>query len=91
MASKQKWFKLGLIKKGKSGNNYITLGNPKGKYEPLNVEVIVTDMSGKVLTKSTNPNLNVQNPRKRPGITVEQAERIPEYILAELSLPPAKE
>ena len=35
--------------------------------------------------------LQVQNPRKRPGITDEQLARIPEYVLAELYLAPPKE
>lgn len=35
--------------------------------------------------------LNVQNPRKRPGITPEQLEKIPDFVVAELFIPPAKE
>jgi len=85
-----RWIKLGSIRKGKKGNNYVTLGTAKSKFEPVNVEVTVTDLSGKVLAKVMNPNFNAQNPRKRNGITAEQAAKIPEYILAELSLAPAK-
>lgn len=85
-----KWIKLGTIRKGKKGNNYIALGTAKSKYEPVNVKVTVTDLSGKVLAEVTNPSLNAQNPRKRAGITEEQAAKIPEYILAELSLAPDK-
>lgn len=88
--NKAKWIKLGQVKLGKTGNNYISLGTPKSKFEPVNVRLVITDLQGKVLADVTNPSLNAQNPRKRPGITPEQAEKIPDYLLAELSLPPAK-
>lgn len=35
--------------------------------------------------------LNVQNPRKRPGITPEQLAKIPDFVLAEIFIPPAKD
>jgi hypothetical protein len=87
----KEWIKLGAIKKGKTGNNYIAFGTPKSKFGPVNVELVVKDLTGKVLATIVNPNVNVQNPRKRPGITPEQAALIPEYLLADLSLPPAKD
>lgn len=33
--------------------------------------------------------LQVMNPRKRPGITEEQLQKIPDYVVAELLVPPA--
>jgi hypothetical protein len=35
--------------------------------------------------------LQVMNPRKRPGITEEQLGKIPDYVLADLVLPPPDE
>ena len=94
----KKWVKLGAIKaskktdaNGKSTGSYISLGTPKSKYEPSNVRIVVTDLKGNTLADVTNPTINVQNPRKRVGITAENLAKIPEYLLAELSLPPAKE
>lgn len=40
---------------------------------------------------SKNQILNVQNPRKRPGITEEQLSKIPDFVVAEIFIPPAKE
>jgi hypothetical protein len=81
---------VGQIKKGKSGNNYISLGSPKAK-NPVNVEIRVTDGAGNVLFEGKNPLLNISNPRKRAGITDEDMARIPEYLMANLAIPPAKE
>lgn len=96
MADSNKWVKLGAIKAskkkdeaGKPTGSYIQLGTPKSKFEPVNVRVIVTDLKGNVVKDVTNPNINVQNPRKRPGITDEQKSKIPDYLLAELSLAPS--
>lgn len=85
-----KWLKLGLIKKSDKGTQYLQLGTPKSKYEPVNVELVVKDLNGKVLASVTNPSINVNNPRKRPGITETQLASIPDYIMAELTLPPPK-
>jgi hypothetical protein len=85
-----KWIKLGSIKKGKTGNQYMALGSPKSTYEPVNVTVTVKDLSGKVLAEVVNPALSIQNPRKRPGITEDQLNKIPEYLLADVSLAPAR-
>ena len=35
--------------------------------------------------------LNIQNPRKRPGITEDQLAKIPDWVLAEIYIPPAKD
>lgn len=91
MVKNKDWINLGAIKKGKKGNQYIALGSPKSKYKPVNVEVVVKDLDGKVLAQALNPTFNVQNPRKRVGATEEQLAKIPEYLLAELSLAPAKD
>lgn len=86
----KEWVKLGAIKKSDKGSQYIALGI-KGKYKPCTVEVTVKDSTGKVIATATNPNITIQNPRKRKGITEEDAAKIPEFLLAELSLPPVKE
>jgi len=89
--TKSKWLNLGSVRKGRSGNTYIQLGSPKDKYNPVTVELIVKDPAGNVLAKVENPALNTQNPRKRPGVTEEQLAKIPEFLLANVTLPPAKE
>jgi hypothetical protein len=91
MSGSKEWFNIGLIKVGKSGNNYMALGTPKSKYKPVNIELVVKDLEGKVLTTVTNPTLNVSDPRKRGGLTEEQLGNIPTWVKAEISLPPAKE
>lgn len=85
------WFKLGTIRRGETGNQYISFApNAKDK-TPLTIEITVKDASGNVLSHVVNPkNLQVQNPRKRPGITPEQVEKVPEWLMAEISLPPVK-
>ncbi len=84
------WFNVGQIKVGKTGNSYLTLGSPKSKV-PLTVELVVKDATGKVVATVTNPNLNIQDPRKRAGITEEQLALVPSWIKAEVALPPSKE
>lgn len=84
------WLKLAVIKKNDKGNQYLSFGNPESKYKPVNVELVVKDAGGAVLATVTNPKLTIQNPRKRPGITEEQLAKIPEYILADVSLAPSK-
>lgn len=37
---------------------------------------------------SKNQIINIQNPRKRPGITDEQLSKIPDFVVAELFIPP---
>ena len=91
MAANKEWHNVGTIKTGKTGNSYLALGNPKSKYKPVNVELVVKDLNGKVLATVVNPNLNVQDPRKRPGATEEQIASVPAFIRAEVSLPPDKE
>lgn len=92
MGTKNKdWLRIGSIKKSDKGHQYLTLGTEKAKFKPFTVELIVKDATGKVLAHVTNPNLNVQNPRKRPGISEEDANKIPSFLMADVSLPPAKE
>lgn len=91
MAKNTQWIKVGAIKTSSKGNDYLALGSPKSSYKPVNVKLVVEDMEGKVLATVLNPNLNVQNPRKRKDITEEQLSKIPSYLKAELTLPPDKE
>lgn len=86
----KEWHKIGTIKNGKTGNKYLALGSPKSKYKPVNVELVVKDLDGKVLATVVNPNLNCSDPRKRPGITEQQLGLIPDYVVAEVTLPPDK-
>lgn len=53
----------------------------KGRYMKVNSTISLTE--GQIL--------NVQDPRNRPGITEEQLAKIPDFVVAELFLPPAKE
>ena len=82
---KSNWHKVGriLVKKDESGQ-YIALGNPKDKYKPLNVKVILTDASGEVVFEAENPLVTMQDPRDNPNLKPGQAEKIPSFILAEL-------
>lgn len=79
--------------KEKNGVKYFTisLGDPNSKRQPVNVEVRVTDGSGKVLAQVTNPMLTVKDPRTVPGITEDKVAMIPESLKYRLSLPPAKD
>jgi hypothetical protein len=52
-----------------------------GKYFKVDADVTLT--KGQMLT--------IMNPRKRPGITEEQLAKIPDFVVAELFIPPAKE
>lgn len=77
--------KIGTVNAKKDGSGfYIGMGNPKGKKYAYSVELIIKDATGKVVHKVENPFVNIQDPRKRPGITEEQASKIPEFIKNEL-------
>ena len=78
--SKQQWTKVGTVMKRKDGNGtYLKIDLRRGKEELA--ELLLK--SGMIL--------NIQDPRKRAGITEEQLAKIPEYVKAELYLPPAKD
>ena len=83
-----KWLGVGAIKVSKGGKKYLAFGNPTSKYEPLNVEVIVKDANGNVLAKVSNPSFTIQNPRTRVGATEDQIAKIPEWLVANVSLGP---
>lgn len=89
MSANKAWVKLGSLRKGKTGGSYISLGDAKAK-TPVTVELTIKDAAGNVVATATNPTLQVQNPRKRPGATEEQIAKVPEWLMAEISLPPAK-
>ncbi len=83
-----KRFKVGTVqlKKDRSGTT-VQLGNQsRNEKYATTVEVIVRDGQGKELARSTGGYLKVENPRTRPGITEEQAAKIPEWIKSELFL-----
>jgi len=82
---KSKFKKVGAVLKGNKGS-FIVLGNSKAKNEKYNynVTLTLTDSKGELLAEQTNGLLSVFDPRKRPGITDEERERIPESVLMEL-------
>lgn len=82
-----KYVKVGTIMNGKFGN-FVALGNSKANNEKyrFTTELVVTDSSGKVLGKTTNGLLMVQDPRTRPGITEDQLDKIPDNVFRELVL-----
>lgn len=78
--SKPQWTKVGTVMKRKDGNGtYLKIDLRRGKEELA--ELLLK--SGMIL--------NIQDPRKRAGITEEQLAKIPDYVKAELYLPPAKD
>lgn len=83
-----KKYKVGNVqlKKDRSGTT-VALGNvSKNSKYATNIEIIVRDGEGNELARSTNGFLKVENPRTRPGITEEQAAKIPDWIKNELYL-----
>ena len=84
---KAKWHKVGAVVKKSNGKGVCILtGNSKAKdakYQ-FTVELTVKDGNGKKLFSTTNPLLNVSDPRKRPGITEEDAAKIPASLVSEL-------
>ena len=88
MAKKPTYVRLGSVlrKKDKNGS-FIVTGNTYGeeKYH-YTVELTVKDSRGKVIAQATNPLISVQDPRKKPGLSEEQVEKIPQALMAELTL-----
>jgi hypothetical protein len=70
--TKKKWTKVGEVRKGKEGNHY------------LKVAVRVAGKEVESVTLKTGQNLALFDPRKRPGITEEQAEKIPAFVKYEV-------
>lgn len=83
-----KKFKVGAVQKKKDGSGVtVKLGNfNKNTKYATTTEVIVRDAQGNVLARSTDAFLQVVDPRKREGITEEQAAKIPDFIRNELFL-----
>ena len=87
-----KSFKVGTVQKKKSGDGVtVALGQPNAKDAKwvTNVEIRVTDGTGKVLAHQKNGFLVVKDPRKRTNkdgtpLSEEQAAKIPDYIKNEL-------
>lgn len=80
-----KFHKIGTVNRKKDGSGfYIGMGNPKGKKYAFSVELVIKNAAGEVVHKVENPMVMIQDPRKRPGITEEQAAKIPEFIVNEL-------
>lgn len=87
--SSAKFTKVGAVlkKQGKNGV-FVVLGNANAKNEDYRteVEVIVRDAKGKTIATTKNGFLTVLDPRKRKGITEEQAEKISDRLVSELFL-----
>lgn len=87
MSEKKKYTKVGAVLKGnKPGSSFIVLGNERAnqpKYQTF-VDMRVCTGDNQVLIETTNPAINVFDPRTRPGITDEERNRIPDNILFEL-------
>lgn len=83
---KAKWVKIGKVIRKKAGGVCVVVGEPDNKNEQYkySVEVTVKDSSGKKVANFTNGFLTVTDPRKRPGITEEQASKIPASLVSEL-------
>lgn len=83
--SKTKFHKVGqlLMKKDKSGE-YMTLGRPNDKKYAYSVAIKIFNANGEEVYLGQNPMIMIQDPRKRPGITEEQAAKIPDFVVADL-------
>jgi hypothetical protein len=91
--AKKTWIKVGSVLKsskprpdGGVQQPFVALGNAKDKYKPVTVELVVKDATGKIIATTENGTLSIQDPRKRPGITPEQAAKIPETLRQDLFL-----
>ena len=82
----KKYVTLGKHLNGKFGN-YLRLGDPNAKNPKYNhtVQVRVLDSDKNVVAMLENPTINLRDPRQRKDITQEQAAKIPEFILHDLS------
>lgn len=81
-----KWYNLGKVMSKKAPKQGLQIALGGDKYDKLTVTLTVTDEQGNILAQVDNPYLQVQDPRKRPGITEEQAAKIPAFIKQTLSL-----
>lgn len=83
---KSRWIKFGKVIKKKNGGTCIVVGDPEARNPAFqyNVEVTIKNGSGKKVAEFKNGFLQVTNPRKRAGITEEQASKIPDSLLSEL-------
>lgn len=81
------WVNLGTIKKSKQGKQYISVGDNR-----TSVKLVFMDKAtGQVLRESVDPILTITNPRKRANLSEADLAKIPEFVLANVSLAPSKE
>lgn len=82
---KSVYTKLGSVMQNDKGH-YVVLGDSRNKNPQYNftVEYRVLNNEGQVVAEGANGFLSLFDPRKRPGITEEQAARIPESVVYEL-------
>ena len=84
-----KWLRVGKVmaKKAPKTGSHVAIGDYDQKRDDaLTVTVTVKNKKGEVLASVDNPFFQIQDPRKRPGITEEQAAKIPAFIKQELVL-----
>lgn len=83
----KKYTKIGAVLNMGKGP-FVVLGNEKEKNEAYryNVEVRVTNLKGEKVAYSKNGTLSLFDPRKRKGITEEQAAKVPAVVQWELVL-----
>jgi len=89
-----KKYKVGTVRTKVDGKGVtVAVGNSKNKNEAYrtNVEIIVKDAKGKMLAKTENGFLVVEDPRKRTNkdgspLTDEQLAKIPSWVKSELYL-----
>jgi hypothetical protein len=81
----KKYVKIGAVLDTGKGP-FIVLGNSKStdpKYvSTVNLQVL--DGNGEVLVEGTNGAVSLFDPRRRPGISEEQAAKIPDTVVYEL-------
>lgn len=82
---KYKYTKVGAVLRGDNGP-YIVLGNSKATNPKYNytVELVVKDSEGNVVSSLKNGILSTLDPRKRPGITEAEAEKISSKLISEV-------
>ena len=85
--SKKKYHKIGaVLRTAKNDGVFVALGNSKAKDAKYrnHVEITLKDDSGKVLASTVDGTFAVFNPRQRPGISDEDAAKIPDKVVSEL-------
>lgn len=82
-----KYHRLGKVLKRKDGKGrFISLGDPNNRKYPFSVDIRIRNNKEEVIFQGTDVIVNIQDPRDNPNLTEEQKERIPDFILEELTI-----